>query len=293
MDTPDSHPTNPHSNWDRIYSPKSVLANPGSLARDMFTDLLNARELAWRLFLRNISAAYRRTFLGYIWAFLPPVFTTLTFLFLQKQKVLTLDSGDLPYVVFVLSGTLLWQTFFEALNAPLKMANQSKVMLAKINFPREALILAGIAEVVFNLWIRMLLLVPVLLYFGCMPDLQWLAALFGVFSLILVGTTLGVLILPFGILYEDVEKGLPMIATIWMFLTPVVYALPTEGAARWLLFLNPASAPIVQTRDWLTGQASGAEGTLFLITGIFLAGSFLGWLLYRVSLPHLIARLPS
>jgi lipopolysaccharide transport system permease protein len=293
MDTPDSHPTNPHSNWDRIYSPKSVLANPGSLARDMFTDLLNARELAWRLFLRNISAAYRRTFLGYIWAFLPPVFTTLTFLFLQKQKVLTLDSGDLPYVVFVLSGTLLWQTFFEALNAPLKMANQSKVMLAKINFPREALILAGIAEVVFNLWIRMLLLVPVLLYFGCMPDLQWLAALFGVFSLILVGTTLGVLILPFGILYEDVEKGLPMIATIWMFLTPVVYALPTEGAARWLLFLNPASAPIVQTRDWLTGQASGAEGTLFLITGIFLACSFLGWLLYRVSLPHLIARLPS
>lgn len=279
--------------WTEVLSARSILAQPGRLIREMARDLVAARELAWRLLVRNLSAAYRRTVLGYFWAFLPPLFTTATFVFLRRQGVVDFGATALPYVVFVLTGSLLWQTFFEALNAPLKMANQSRTMLAKIRFPREALILAGIGEVLFNFAVRMVILVPCLWWFGVTPSASILLAPFGVLSLIGLGTVLGVILLPFGVLYEDVEKGLPLIGGIWMFLTPVVYPAPTEGMAQVLFYLNPVSPLLEQTRLWLTGGSSIHLGLVLLLSLTVLALGLFGWVLYRVSLPHLIARLPS
>lgn len=281
------------SEWDEVLTPRSPLAAPGRLFREMGRDLLASRELAWRLLVRNLSAAYRRTLLGYVWAFLPPLVTTATFVFLRSQRVLEVESGAVPYLVFVLCGSLLWQTFYDALQAPLRLANQSKVMLAKIRFPREALILAGIGETLFNFLVRLLILVPVLAFYGIGPGLGGLCAPLGVLSLVLLGTVIGVLLLPPGMLYEDIEKGLPLVAGLWMFLTPVVYAPPTEGPARWLMVLNPVSPLLAQTRDWLTtGGATHLAGFLaFSLLALILA--LVGWVLYRLALPHIIARLPS
>lgn len=279
--------------WTEELTAASLLRQPGHLAREMGRDLLAARELAWRLLVRNLSAAYRRTLLGYFWAFLPPLFTTATFVFLRGQGVVEFGETGLPYIVFVLTGSLLWQTFFEALNAPLKMANQSRVMLAKIRFPREALILAGIGEVGFNFAVRLAILIPCFIWFGITPGANIVLAPLGVLSLIALGTVLGVLLLPPGVLYEDVEKGLPLLGGIWMFLTPVVYPPALEGAARWLFLLNPASSLLEQTRLWLTGGSSAHLGLFLFWSVVVLALGFAGWVLYRVALPHLIARLPS
>lgn len=279
--------------WTEVHSARSSLRRPGALLREMRTDFLAARELAWRLLLRNLSAAYRRTVLGYLWAFLPPLFTTATFVFLRGQGVVDFGGTALPYTLFVLTGTLLWQTFFEALNAPLKMANQSRVMLAKIRFPREALILAGVGEVLFNFGVRLAILVPCLFWFGFGLSLTILPGLLGVLALVAVGTVLGVLLLPLGVLYEDVEKGLPLLGGIWMFLTPVVYPPVTEGTARLLFLANPVSPLLEQTRLWLTGGPTDHLGLVTLWSVVFLVLGFFGWILYRVALPHLIARLPA
>jgi lipopolysaccharide transport system permease protein len=62
----------------------------------MGRDLLASRELAWRLLVRNLSAQYRQSWLGYAWAFLPPLFTTAIWVFLQSQQVLGVgDTGML------------------------------------------------------------------------------------------------------------------------------------------------------------------------------------------------------
>jgi lipopolysaccharide transport system permease protein len=281
------------ADWTEEFTADSRLRHPRRLLHQMRTDLWAARELAWRLLVRNLSAAYRRTFLGYAWAFLPPLFTTATFVFLRGQGVVNFGETGLPYVVFVLVGTLLWQTFFEAVNAPLKMANQSRVMLAKIHFPREALILAGLGEVGFNFLVRLLILVPCFAWYGIVPGPGLLLAPLAVAALIAFGTVVGVLLLPPGVLYEDIEKGLPLLGGIWMFLSPVVYPPAFEGAARWLFFANPVSPLLEQTRLWLTGGGSPHLALCLLWSAVTLALGLAGWVLYRVAIPHLIARLPS
>ncbi len=278
---------------ETVYSPDSELLSFGRLLRSMWSDLLNSRELAWRLMVRNISAQYRQSLLGYAWAFLPPLFTTAIWVFLQSQKVFTVADTGMPYPVFVLTGTVLWQTFVEALNAPLQMVNESKSMLSKINFPREALILTGIGQVLFSFTIRVFILIPVYWWFEVPFQAGVLLALIGVLALIALGITIGLLLTPLGMLYQDIGRGLGFGTQALFFLTPIVYPVPQASWAETLVTLNPVTPLLQATRDWLVlGQTGHLDGFFWVcvLTLIFL---FAGWILYRIAMPHLISRMSA
>ncbi len=105
-------------------------------------------------------------------------------------------------------------------------------MLAKINFPREALVMSGILQTLFNGGIKIALLLVVLLIFGIYPELDLLLFPLAVASLILAGTAFGLLLTPVGLLYTDIGKGLPLVLQFLMYVTPVVFPMPTGGWAR-------------------------------------------------------------
>ena len=132
----------------------------------MWKDLVSSRELAWRLFIRDIRALYRQSVFGYLWAFVPPVLAAVPWMFLNSQKIVNIGQTPIPYPAFVMTGMMLWQSFLDALNGPLRQTSGARAMLSKINFPREALLLAGLAESLWNLAIRMVILAPVLWMFG-------------------------------------------------------------------------------------------------------------------------------
>jgi len=278
---------------ETVYTPDSELLHFGALLRSMGRDLLAARELAWRLLVRNISAQYRQSLLGYAWAFVPPIFTSLIWIFLQSQKVLGVGDTGMPYIVFVITGTVLWQTFVEALNSPLQMVNESKSMLTKINFPREALILAGVGQVVFNFLIRAFLLVAVMLWFQISPHTSLFLVPLGVIALILLGISLGLLLTPIGMLYQDIGRGLVFATSAWFFLTPVIYPVPKASFAATLIEMNPVTPLLVATRDWLVmGSTNLWPAFLWVLVGSVVL-LLLGWIQYRIAMPHLISRMSA
>ena len=273
------------------YSPDSHLRNPGLLAREMLDDLVACRYLAWRLFVRNVSAQYRQTLLGYIWAFLPPLFVMGVWVFLNSQKIINVEDPGMPYPVFVLTGTVLWQTFVDALNSPLKVVTESRGMLAKINFPREALIFAGIGEVLLNFLIRILLLVAVMAWYQVPVPPTIPLVLPGVLALIILGMAFGILLTPLGILYNDIGRTVMIVTQVWFFLTPVVYPLPKSGFAATLTQFNPVTPVLTTTREWLTVGSSSQLTGFMVVTGFAIIFLIFGWLLYRIAMPHLIARI--
>ena len=277
-----------------IYSAEPQLKYPRKLFRRMLNDLRASRELAWRLFIRNIAARYRQTFLGYIWALLPPIFTTVIFVFLNTQNILNIQTTVIPYPVYVMSGTLLWQAFVDALNSPLRLITSSRSMLVKINFPREALMLAGIGEVLFNFAIRFSLLIFILLWFKMpIPPTFFFCAPFGILSLIMFGLMIGMLLMPLGVLYQDISQGLGLITAAWFFFTPVIYPPPESWPASLLATLNPVSPLLVTTREWITSGAS-PQLAVFMVISVFTCCALcVGWILYHLAMPHLIARIGS
>jgi lipopolysaccharide transport system permease protein len=276
---------------ETVYLPASQLRDPGRLLRSMFRDLAGSRELAWRLLVRNVSARYRQTLLGYAWVLLPPIVSTAVFVFLRRSGVFGVGEPGVPYAVYVLAGMVLWLTFADAVNSPMQMMAQSRSMLTKLNFPREALILAGVGELLFTALVRFALLGVVMLWFGVGLAASALLVPFGVLVLVSVALGLGVLLTPVALLYRDVEQGLAILLTLWMFVTPVLYPPPTTWPGSLTMALNPVSPVLDTTRAWLLGGApQHLDG--FLLVG---AGSALllfgAWVLLRLALPVLIERL--
>jgi lipopolysaccharide transport system permease protein len=263
----------------------------GNALRKMLSDLLDSRELAWRLFIRDISAAYRQSMLGYLWAFVPPAVSTLTFVALNSQGILSVADPGIPYPVFVLTGTILWQLFIEVLGSPLKAAQRSRSMLTKINFPREALILSGVAESLFNFLVRVVILFPVFILYDLSVSASVAFAPIAILALALVGLTFGVLITPLGLLYDDVSRAVVLFSGLWMLLTPVVYPPPPSGLGAALAAWNPVSPVLLTARQLLTAQPLTHPGE-FVVTSLLALGLlFFAWAAFRLSMPILIERL--
>ena len=130
-----------------VYTPESPLRHPAALVKGMLRDLAASRGLAWRLFVRDTSAPYRQSLLGYAWLFIPPLVVGLPFVFLNAQGVIAIGGTAIPYAAFALIGTTIWQSFVDALLSPVRTVSASRGMLLRVNFPREAILLAGIGQV--------------------------------------------------------------------------------------------------------------------------------------------------
>lgn len=275
------------------YSADSEVRDPIKLLGDIAKDAWSGRDLAWRLFLRNVRGMYRQTFLGLFWAFLPPIANTAVWIFLRQQGVFDTGEMSVNATLYILTGMILWQSFSEALQMPLKIFNQNKRMISKLRFSREALIMLGIGEVFFNLAIRMLLLIPAFLWFGV--SLSW-ALLFVPLTIVLMvlwGTAIGLLLMPIGSLYQDVGRFLQLAIPFWMIITPIIYVAPDSFAGSLLVWLNPASPLLLLSRDLILVGGSSFWVPAILVGALTLPMLLLGLIVFRISIPVLVERMST
>ncbi len=277
----------------KVYTPDSSLCSPVKMLKDMFSDLIDGRELAWRLAVRDIKAQYRQAFLGVLWAFVLPLANTIVWLFLNSSGIVKVSCTSLSYPVYVITGTMLWAIFMDAINAPLQQSIAAKGMLSKLNFPREALILSGIYQTLFNASIKIILLLGALIVFKV--NFGWGLIFFplGILSLVLIGTTVGLLITPVGLLYNDIGRALPLLMQFLMFVTPVVFPMPKEGWAATVFTYNPLTPVILTSRDWLTGFLPEYLISFLLVNVVAVFLLFVVWGVYRLAMPILIERMSA
>lgn len=276
-----------------VYTPDSSMANPFVMVRAMVADLWAGRELAWRLTVRDVSAQYRQSLLGILWALILPLANTAVWLYLNGAGIVALQETAIPFPVYVFSGTMLWAILMDSIHAPMGQTSSACGMLARLNFPREALLLAGIYKTLFNAGIKIGLLLCVLPFFRVWPG--WGLALFplGVLSIVLVGTAIGLFITPVGMLYTDVGRALPLVMQFMMYATPVVFAMPKEGIAAKIFALNPFTPLVLTARDWLTGGSPEYFAYFLAVNAAGLVLLLASWIAYRLSLPILIERMSA
>ncbi len=276
-----------------FYSSESLLRHPVLLFREMGRDLLASRDLAWRLLVRDISAKYRQSALGILWATIPPIVTAIGFTFAKGSGILNIGVTEIPYPAYVMFSMALWQTFTEALNAPLQAVVGAKMMLARVNFPREALILAKLGEVFFGFGIKLVLIIGLFIWFQIPVTWSVLLAFVALIHLVFLGTFLGLLLAPLGALYNDFSMAVTLLIGVWFFVTPVVYPVPTDGIFGSIVKYNPVTPLLVTTRELATtGILSDPHG-FWAASLLSLAGLLFAWLVYRLAMPYVIERISS
>jgi lipopolysaccharide transport system permease protein len=278
---------------ETIYTPDSDLRRPVRLIGKMWRDLKASKGLAARLLVRDIKANYRQSFFGVLWAFLPPIVLAFGFTLAGRANVINIAATDLPYPAYVMLSMVLWQTFVEALNGPVLAVSTSKPMLARVNFPREAIILAKLGEVFFNFGIKLTLVVAIFVWYR-MP-VTWAALLspLALIQLIMLGTFIGLLLAPLGAFYQDVAHGLTVLTGLWLFLTPVVYPPPVSGTFATIVNLNPVTPLLVTTRELATTGVVSRPTAFLVVSGITIIGLLATWVSFRLSLPFAIERVSS
>lgn len=277
----------------QVYRAESALRRPSRLFKLMWIDLLASRELAWRLLVRDISAQYRQSLLGIFWAFVPAMITAFTLTFARNAGVVNIGETDIPYPAYVMFSMSLWQTFTDAITLPLAGVTAARPMLAKLNFPRESIILAKIGEVFFNFAIKLLMIVGLFIFFKVSVPATILLAPVALLHLVTLGIALSLFLAPLGALYGDVAKALPAILTPWLLLTPVVYPPPQSGVFSSIVNLNPVTPLIVTLRELCTTGVITYGFGFWISSGLAAVLLIVGWLFYRLALPIVTERIGS
>ena len=276
----------------RVYQKENHL-HLGRLLKESFQDMYTSRFLSKQLAKRDIKAQYRQSFLGIIWAFITPLTTAAVWVVLNLTGTIKLSPTGIPYPIYAMAGTLIWSMFTSAINSPMKTTKASKGVISKINFPKEALIITGIYKLLFDSAVKILLLVVFVFSFGVgYHHSMWLFP-FALLGILFVGTAIGLLITPMGMLYSDVSKIIGMILRFLMYATPVVYAIPESGIMKTLMEWNPVTPLILTTRDLLTGVTPEFLNYYFIVMLVCVPIFFLGLVFYRISIPVLVERMSS
>lgn len=277
-------------NLQVTYSSESNLKTFKKYYKNVFRQKSKAIYLGWQFATRDLKARYRQTLLGFMWLLLPVLITTLIFMFLSKSGLLNTGEIKIPYPVYAFLGSLFWQLFNDSLLNPIMAVNSAKTMLSKIQFPRESLILSSFFQIIFQFVIKLIVVIPLLVYYKI--DISWEIVLlpFAIFSIVLMGLTIGLFLIPLNLIYQDVQQSLQVILGLLIFLTPVGYKPPNGSMLEKLVNLNPLTPLLNTARNWTTIGGFAHLYEVIAITAVFSVLFIIGMVLYLVLMPIVIER---
>jgi lipopolysaccharide transport system permease protein len=240
-------------------------------------ELWRYRNVLYILIWRDLKVRYKQTVLGFLWAFIQPLTKLIIFsaIFGRWGKM---GPEGVPYPVFVFAGLLPWEFFAESLRRASQSVVGQQQFITKVYFPRLIIPVSAIGAALVDFAIAFLILFGLMLYYPEVPATPRLFAvipLVGLTMIIAFGAGTGLAAL--NVAYRDVRHIVPFLIQIWLFLTPVIYAVTlVPERLRWVLALNPMTGIISGYRWAILGQSADAThlvistvaGLILLVCGV-------------------------
>jgi len=264
--------------------------------KDMALELYATRELVWRLVHREFVSRYKQTYVGVVWAVLPPVATTIVFSFLSMSRVLNVGPTALPYPLFVLVGSTIWVLFSQGAVGVSGSIARGGSLVSKVYFPREALALSAMGSVLIAFLIQSLVVIVTFALYLQVPAWQAVLVPLALVPLVLLSLGLGLLLAPFNTMVRDVGKLAEFVLRFAMFLGPTVYPTPanpdtwTKQVLTVLHRVNPVSHFMTAARDLVTEGHLSEPGFYAAAAVCSVMVFLLGWRFFHICEPMLAER---
>ncbi len=269
-----------------VYTPNGARRNGVGGWGMMLSELAQSRRLIWLLVLRDISARYRQSLLGYAWAIIPQIITVATFAFLNAWRVIPIGDTRIPYVPFVLWGLSVWQLFAGCLTACTGSLVSGGALVTKVNFPRESLVIAALGQPVFDFCVRLLPVVAVFVWYGVAPSWGMLFLPFVLVAVLSLALGLGMILAVANLVIRDTANALGMILTVGMFLTPVLYPAPVRWPFFLINLLNPLSPLLNASQDLIAVSVITQPEMFATSCGLSILLALGAWRAFHVAIPR-------
>lgn len=223
---------------------KTIISPKNDSIGAKLKELLSYRELIQLLAYRDFKVRYAQTFLGFLWVLIQPLLTLLIFI-LVFDKALKINTLDVPYPVFMMSGMITWSLFSYILNQSGNSLIASQALVTKVYFPRLCIpiskALVGLIDFAVTLLITFVFMfaydISVSSNIVFLPIFLLMSVLFSL--------SVGILFSALSIRFRDFQYLIPFLVQIGLYITPIAY--PTSLVPdnyKILYYLNPMAVII-------------------------------------------------
>jgi lipopolysaccharide transport system permease protein len=247
--------------------------------------LWSHRDLMTSLIRRQFQLRYRQSAVGFAWALLPAL-ATLGVGAILFRGVLDVGTGGVNYSVFAMSALVPWTFLANSLPQGITSVAQNLAIVTRLAFPRAVLPLSVVGLSFLDLVVASGAFVVIAMVTG--SGLPATAVWAPLLLLLEIPLIVGVVLLgsALNVFARDIKLAVPLVVQLWLFLTPVMYGLPTEPSLRGFYLANPMTGLVVSFRRVLVfGQPP--ELALLLPTIIGAVSFFVvGWWYFRSTEPR-------
>jgi lipopolysaccharide transport system permease protein len=248
-----------------IYSSKT------DSVKEYLKKIYEHRSLIMTFAKRDLKIKFAQTTLGILWALLQPLTAVVVFTVFFSWIVNFQTSY--PYVLFVVSGVLIWGVFNYIFSQASSSLFQSQDLIKKMSFPKIILPLSKVLLALVEFLITFCFLIVLLFVFQI--EFRWSMLLLPLVVLPALFFSLGLALLlsSLALKNRDLFHVVPFLVNFGIWFTPVFYPvsiIPSEY--KNILFLNPIAASI-QLFRW---SYFGDSFNNFILMGAFLSLIVLG-----------------
>ena len=243
-------------------------------------EIWDFRELLYFFVWRDVKVRYKQTALGFLWAFIQPLFMMVIFSFFFG-RLAHIPSAGIPYALFALTALLPWLLFSEGLTRATNSMVSNANIMTKVYFPRLIMPLAGILSPLIDFAVGFLLLIGMMVYFQVIPLPTIVFLPLFICLCLLCSFGVGIWLSALNVLYRDFQYVVPFLIQVWFFASPIVYpsyVVPQD--LQVLYWLNPMTGVIEGTRWALYGTPLPFE-LLTLSCGVLALVIIIGLFYFR------------
>jgi len=197
---------------------------------------------------KEITLRYKRTYLGFLWALLNPLLTSLV-LFIAFNVFMRFEIEN--FALFLLSALFPWTWFSTSVTMSTNTLTGNVSLIKKVIFPKHFLLLATITAQLVNFIFSLPVLIGLAYYYGSAPALNWLIGIpVLVVAQFAIIYGLALIISTANAYFRDLEYIVSVLVSLLFWMTPIVYPLDAVPAKyRALLALNPVTYLMQAWRD--------------------------------------------
>src|SRR5687768_9327785 len=251
-----------------------VLGSTSSVG-DWLKDLWDYRDILVALSARDLRGKYKQALLGAVWSIVQPVTQVglFTFVFQGVAHI----STPVPYRVFALAALLPFNLFQQIVTKGTPGFVVAQGIVTKVYFPRLYTVAAASASALVNAAITLVLLALALVWFRHPVSTSVLLTIPILAGVLLLGLGGAALLGAINARFRDVQHALPLLMTLLLFVSPVLYPLTEVPASvRTLAMLNPVSGLVDGFRAAVLGAEPYSRAlvwtALAVSVGIFVIG---------------------
>ena len=232
---------------------------------------------------KDFKLKYNSTALGFLWSLLVPMFSSVIYYFVFG---IMLRFNVPNYLLYLLSGTFLWQFFAHVVMMNGKVILNNSQLLKKTSFDKRLLLWGTF----FTEGIHLLLTVPVLIgimfFYKVTPDWLTLFPNLVVCLTLLAYFAIGLsyVYAAINIYFRDLERIMSIVMQVWLFATPIfIPEMSVPVKYHWIYKINPM-AIIIQIWRNIFYSPGFSLGNWWYVILMSLGMFFLGrWVFDRMQ----------